>query len=186
VSKTAATNAGVPLANYSGVCLTFLRQVDLFGIIGGMTVFCDTLSLDVSGLAHEFGHGYGLDHSRIYGSTSDYQDPWDVMSDYNAYIASNQEFGTMGPGLNAYNMWGRGWLDETRCAFGYSGQAIQLRPLHRTDLTGFLYAQLLMDWGELGIPTEIYLVSSEYHSAGTLRSPAPVFLCIAFRTTTPT
>jgi hypothetical protein len=47
VAKTFATNAGVPLSNYAGVCLTFIGHVDLFGYIGGMTVFCDTFSLDV-------------------------------------------------------------------------------------------------------------------------------------------
>jgi hypothetical protein len=145
VAKTTATNAGVNLQDYAGVCLTFIGHVDLFGYLGGMGAFCDTFSLDVSGLPQEFGHGYGLDHSGIFGSTSDYQDPWDVMSTYGPYMATNQEFTWVGPGLNAWNMRSRGWLDETRFWTSPSPSfdtLVELRPLHRRDLDGFLAAQV--------------------------------------------
>jgi hypothetical protein len=81
LAKTTASNASVNLNAYYGVCLTFIGQIDLFGGYpwgGSPGVFCDMNSLDVCGLAHEFGHAYGLEHSRIYGSTADYQDRWDI------------------------------------------------------------------------------------------------------------
>jgi hypothetical protein len=112
-----------------------------------MAALCDSLSLSPSLLGQEMGHGYGLDHARLQGSTDDYRDPWDVMSTaaYPGMEVDNAEFTKIGPGLNAWNMRGRGWLDEARVwqppTSAWSG-SIQLRPLHRTDLAGFLAAQL--------------------------------------------
>ena len=37
-------------------------------------------SLSPSILGQEMGHTYGLSHSRAFGSTTDYEDPWDIMS----------------------------------------------------------------------------------------------------------
>ena len=59
------------------------------------------------------GHGYGLDHSRRDGADADYQEPWDIMSTLAAYSAPDPDYANRGPGLNAWNMRGRGWLDET-------------------------------------------------------------------------
>jgi hypothetical protein len=145
LAKTTAVAGGVNLADFAGVCVSFLGQVDLCGWIGGMAALCDTLSLSPSLLGQEMGHGYGLDHARIYGSTADYQDPWDVMSTADAYMAPHAEFTNVGPGMNAWEMRSRGWLDETRVwtAPAPSWDAlVQLRPLHRTDLPGFLAAQV--------------------------------------------
>lgn len=97
-------------------------------------------------LAHEMSHIYGLNHSRMDGSTEDYKDPWDVMSVANyTYSAPDDEFALIGPGLNASNMRSRGWLDETRTwTSGAEGtdETITLRPLDRHDLDGFLAAEL--------------------------------------------
>jgi hypothetical protein len=143
VAKSFATNAGVNLNDYAGVIATFIGHVDLFGWIGGMAAFCDSFSLDVSGLPQEIGHGYGLNHSRALGSVQDYNDPWDVMSTYNAHMAPNKEFTLVGPGLNAWNMRSRGWLDETRVYIATTIDTIvTLRPLHRRDLPGYLAAQV--------------------------------------------
>jgi hypothetical protein len=94
----------------------------------------------------EMGHGFGLDHSRKDGSTDDYQDAWDIMSTAAiTHAAPDNEYGARGPGMNAWNMRGRGWLDETRVWHSPNGafdQKIQLRPLHRHDLQGFLAAEL--------------------------------------------
>src|SRR5262249_14309016 len=97
-------------------------------------------------LGHEMGHGYGLSHSRIDGSDQDCQDPWDIMS-INAWPtpAPDLDYGRRGPGLNAANMRGRGWLDDSRvwgAPLGDFNQTIQLRPLHRHDLPGILAAEL--------------------------------------------
>jgi hypothetical protein len=60
--------------------------------------------------------------------------------------ADNADYVKVGPGLNAWNMRGRGWLDESRVWAGDSSTAwdvtVQLRPLHRHDLPGTLAAEL--------------------------------------------
>jgi hypothetical protein len=109
-------------------------------------------SLSQSLLGQEMAHTYGLNHSRKYGSSADYEDPWDVMSNASLYMAPHPDFTDvdvrgrpvfrLGPGLNAANMGSRGWLDESRVWSATTGRlvntSVQLRPLHRRDLPGFL------------------------------------------------
>jgi hypothetical protein len=143
--RQAAIADGVDLSRFAGVVVSMAGQVDLFGYVGGMTAFCDSLSLQPSLLGQEMGHGYGLDHARRNGSEDDYQDPWDVMSTANAYEAPNAEWENVGPGLCAPSMRARGWLDEQRVwstTGDYIDETIELRPLHRRDLSGFLAADI--------------------------------------------
>lgn len=62
------------------------------------------------------------------------------------YPASDSEFTSIGPGLNAWNMRSRGWLDESR-VWKSSGiaydETITLRPHVRRDLPGYLAAELM-------------------------------------------
>jgi hypothetical protein len=146
-AKKAATDAGVSLSDFSGVCVSCLGSVDLFGALGGMAACCDVLSLSPSLLGQEMGHGYGLDHARLEGSSADYMDPWDVMSTavWPNMQAPHSEFTTVGPGMNASEMRSRGWLVEARVwnpPFNAWEGTIQLRPLHRLDLPGFLAAEI--------------------------------------------
>ncbi|MDB4905173.1 MAG: hypothetical protein JWQ63_4454 [Mucilaginibacter sp.] len=101
----------------------------------------------------EMGHGFGLHHSRSDGiligpvdKSPDYTDKYDIMSTSAwTYAAPDNDYGARGPGMNAWNMRGRGWLDETRvwhCPNVAFNQAIQLRPLHRIDLPGNLAVEL--------------------------------------------
>src|SRR5207248_8557049 len=61
------------------------------------------------------------------------------------YMQTHPEYTLIGPSLNAANMSGRGWLDESRVwssgALSYS-TTIELRPLVRRDLSGYLAARL--------------------------------------------
>lgn len=93
----------------------------------------------------EMGHGYGLGHSRRDGSDDDYQDCWDIMSTDNNCSAPDPEYCARGPGLNAWNMRGRGWLDESRVWHGPGttfSEIVELHPLHLRDLFGWLAAEL--------------------------------------------
>jgi len=150
--KAKAVADGVQLNDFDGVVVCGYADAkvgtDLCGWLGGMAALCDQNSLQPSLLGQEMGHGYGLDHARRDGSADDYQDPWDVMSTaaWPAMEADNADFTKVGPGLNAWNMRGREWLDERRVWSGQSNSAfdvtIDLRPLHRHDLPGYLAAEL--------------------------------------------
>ena len=147
LAKATATAAGVNLSNFAGVVVCGLGAVDLCGWVGEMSALCDSNSLSPSLVGQEMGHGYGLDHSRAEGNPDDYRDPWDVMSTaaYPWMEAAHREFTKVGPGLNAWNMRSRRWLDERRVWNAPTPtweDTIQLRPLHRRDLPGYLAAQI--------------------------------------------
>lgn len=142
-AKDAARDAGVDLTPFVGVVACMNAPCDLWG--GGGQVFTSGQETRPSIMGQEMGHGFGLDHSRLNGSTVDYGDRWDTMSTANAWMAPSAEYGLIGPGLNAWNMRGRGWLDESRVwrsNLSWLDETIDLRPLHRRDLSGFLAAEL--------------------------------------------
>jgi hypothetical protein len=61
------------------------------------------------------------------------------------YIAASDRWTEVGPGLNAWNMRSRAWLDESRVwkspADNFD-EVVELRPLHHRDLPGPLAAEL--------------------------------------------
>jgi len=151
---------------------------DLFGGVG-VGVVCDDgrvnvgawwefdgmSSLSPSSLGQEMGHVYGLNHSRADGSLEDYMDQWDTMStvtalmDAHPFFPDKDELGRLvfrlGPGLNAANMWGRGWLDLSpiwTAGEEEFGATVQLRPLHRRDLAGYLAARVGPYFFEFRVP----------------------------------
>jgi hypothetical protein len=144
-ARQAAADAKDDLSPFFGVVVVMNVLTDLFGG-GGQQAVCDPGSMEPSVLGQEMGHGYGLSHSRVDGSEDDYRDPWDVMSTWNScFMASDPNYTLIGPGMNAANMRGRGWLDETRVwsdADVTFDQTVVLRPLHRRDLSGWLAADL--------------------------------------------
>jgi hypothetical protein len=138
--------------NYFGVIVSFQTpEPDAQGgwMDGGPGVFMDIRSVIGNGTqawGHEMGHAYGLSHSRADHMNEDYTDPWDIMSTKAAFSAPDPLYGMRGPGLNACNMRERKWLDENRTWKSVAGkdvsQVIQLRPLHKKGLSGFLAAEL--------------------------------------------
>jgi len=128
-------------------------------IDGGPGVFADIRFVRNEGTTnwgHEMSHAFGLEHSRTDGQftsactggdPSDYTDWWDIMSAPGcAGSTADPNYGLTGPGMNAWNMRGGSWLDETRIWRGPANtdfsKRIQLRPLHHRNLPGYLGAEL--------------------------------------------
>jgi M6 family metalloprotease-like protein len=161
-ARQAALDAGVPLGNFWGDVIIF--NVAIGGPFGSAGVphspaannrpyaCSDHRSTSTAVFSHEMGHGYGLAHSRLEGSSEDYRDPWDIMSALATHIAGDPDFGTRGPALNAANMRALGWWNPTRVwrpSSAIFDSAVTLRPLHRRDLPGSLAAELSMGAGGL-------------------------------------
>lgn len=162
LAKQAAINAGINLTHYFGVVVIMnvatgwaqgspgqmaadWRRVDGRNMNGTIGVRSAGGGNGTEIFGQEMGHGWGLDHSRIDGSTDDYRDSFDIMSTLRAYSSSDNDYCAKGPGMNAWNMRSRGWLDESRvwhCPAGVFFKVLQLRPLQRIDLDGFLAAEL--------------------------------------------
>jgi hypothetical protein len=145
-AKAKATASGVDLTQFWGVVVAMNTLTDLCGWVGGRAALCDPGSFEPTVLGQEMGHGYGMLHSRVDGSTDDYQDPWDTMSTWDGcYYASSPDYTLIGPGLCAANMRYMAWLDESRVwkssSAAFSQQVI-LRPLHARSLPGHLAAEV--------------------------------------------
>lgn len=155
-ARKAAKGAGIPLSNFYGDVIIF--NVAIGGAFGSTGVpysgseynrpyaCSDYRSTSTAVYGHEMGHAYGLQHSRLQGSTEDYRDPWDIMSALATFFEPNDlDFGSRGPGLNAANMRALGWWDDARIwrpSSSAFSAVIELRPLFRRDLNGFLAAEL--------------------------------------------
>ena len=151
VGRQTALSNNIDLNKFAGLVICVNGPMDFFGALGGMTAVFDSVNgLRPSVMGQEMGHGYGLDHSRIDGSTTDYTDPWDTMStDSTPYEQPSAKYGSIGPGLNAANMRSQSWLDESRLFTPSSDNVevtVDLRPLHRRDLPGMLAADLCGDF----------------------------------------
>ncbi len=126
----------------------------------GLNVFPH--QINVSGAAHEMGHGFGYNHSRkLSDPTNDYNDCYDLMSIYSCDYTFNNagtffggsvigsQSGAKGPGLDAINLDIQGWIpgprelsfDNSSC----SQSTIRLHSLGDTGAlggTGYLEARL--------------------------------------------
>jgi hypothetical protein len=147
LGRAAAAGAGIDLSAFTVVVVVTNVEVDLFGGIGYACCTAQTAGKAVwemqaapSVLCQELIHSLGVyNHARREGSDVDYQDVYDVMSMFNALPGHHPNFPGLpaGPGLNAAFLQRCGWLDAQRASpLG----TVDLRPLHRRDLPGPLYA----------------------------------------------
>ena len=193
LARAAAVTAGHDLSSFDAVVVVTNVGVDLFG---GSGFACCTAERGShfwenhcapSVLCQEMIHALGVyEHTRRDGSDADYQDPYDVMSMYIAYPGHHPSDTNLpiGPGTNAAFMQRCGWLDTKRAAIGY-GQ-IQLRPLHRRDLPGPLFARVGQYYVEYrkserwdaGFPSIVlihYLANNTSYLIAELRQGDPPF-----------
>lgn len=160
-ARAAAAANGDDLSGFYNIVVVTNTPADLFGSLDGVSTddgrskVSGMTSLSPSILGQEMLHGYGVDHARIEGSVADYKDPFDIMSTASARMADHPAYSDrdkrgnrifrIGPGLNAATMDAFGWLDHTR-VWTAGGAAfdtvVELRPLHRRDLQGFLCARV--------------------------------------------
>lgn len=160
-AREAAAANGDDLTGFYNIVVVMNTATDLYGSLDGVATDDGRnpdngmSSLSPSLLGQEMGHGYGIDHARIEGSTADYMDPFDIMSTAGSFMAPHPFFTErdvrgnpivlIGPGLNAATMSHFGWLDSSRVWTSSSSSktsTVKLRPLHRPDLPGYLCARI--------------------------------------------
>jgi hypothetical protein len=128
--------------------------IDFFGWNGG--AFVDS-NVDVGGLAHEGGHGLGLNHSFStnfeylnvwWAQIAEYDDPWDAMSWGNAFRVPTP-FGDGPPWMIAYNLDRMGWLPRSRIvnsgADGRQRATVTLAALGHPEAPGALVVRVPFD-----------------------------------------
>lgn len=193
LAREAATAAMIDLSGFTAVVVVTNVGVDLFGGTGFACCTAATAGAEFweiqaapSVLCQEIVHGLGVpQHTRRHGSDDDYRDPYDVMSMFVAWPGRHPADATLpvGPGLNAAFMDRCGWLDRTRVA--PVGQ-VGLRPLHRRDLQGPLYAQVgpyfveyrassRWDTGFASVVLVHYMLNETSYLVGELRAGSPAF-----------
>lgn len=193
LGRAAAAAAMIDLSGFTAVVVVTNVGVDLFGGTGFACCSAETAGVPFwaihvapSVLCQEIIHGLGVyQHTRRHGSDADYADPYDVMSMFAASPGRHPANRTLpvGPGLNAAFMERCGWLDRTRVA--PAGQ-VALRPLHRRDLHGALYAQVGSYYVEYrasrrwdtGFPSVVlvhYIMNETSYLVAELRAGSPAF-----------
>jgi hypothetical protein len=168
-------------ANHRKVFVTF-PDIDFFGWSGG--AFVD-INVNVGGLAHEAGHGIGLNHSfsndfeylnAWWAQIGEYDDPWDAMSWANAFGVPTP-FGAGPPWMIAYNLDRMGWLPRSRIVtFGANGTTratVTLAALSHPEAPGALLVRVPFDVSD---PMRYYTVEFRRKNSWDAAIPANAVL----------
>jgi hypothetical protein len=102
--------------------------------------------INLTFVAHETGHGYGLEHSWSANPDTEYGDPWDIMSAMRVRGFSDAPFGGGGPRLNAPKLHKMGWLPDARVETQYAGappRTVRIVALERPAVDGALMARVV-------------------------------------------
>lgn len=85
---------------------------------------------DITVVAHEVGHGFGLPHANNYDNDNDpYDSPWDVMSDTQSFCnrLNDPTYGCLGQHTSAYHKDTLGWFNPAqRLTATYNTGAVTL------------------------------------------------------------
>ncbi|MBC8099833.1 MAG: hypothetical protein H7Y11_10350 [Armatimonadetes bacterium] len=122
----AAADATVDFTQYIGINMMFDGILDCCAWGGTSVVTVDGQTKlwrltwnppwswrDITVVAHEVGHGFGLPHANNYdGDGNPYDNPWDVMSDTYEFCgtADHPEYGCLGQHTSAYHKDVLGWF----------------------------------------------------------------------------
>ncbi len=158
---TTAANASVDFATNGGVQginMMFNGDLDGYAWGGGRCATLDGVNKcwsttwnppwsfnNLSPLAHEMGHGYGLPHANNSDGDSDpYDNPWDVMSGAWANAASDPTYGSVAKHIGVYHRDRLGWIDAARKVEVQAGQWLIGQRLERAGLAGATQPQMIV------------------------------------------
>ena len=154
---TAVANAEIYFPSFVGINMMFNAELDGYAWGGSQYITLDGVTKlwyttweppwgydDITVIAHEMGHGFGLPHSSgEYGKTYDNQ--WDVMSDTwtNCVRSTDPTFGCLGQHTNAYHKDKEGWLGGRLLNVPlYSSATITLEQLAKPQTADYLAARV--------------------------------------------
>ena len=158
---TAAATASVDFSTgggVQGINMMFNGDLDGYAWGGGRCAVLDGVNKcwsttwnppwsfnNLSPLAHEMGHGYGLPHANNSDGDADpYDNPWDVMSSawYNA--SNDPTYGSVAKHINVYHRDRLGWIDPARKVQVQAGQWMIGVRLERAGALGSTQPQMIV------------------------------------------
>jgi hypothetical protein len=171
---------GVDRSNYAGIVALFNVDPGDSGAAGG--VLGGPNNDNVTFLAHETGHLFGLSHSydqstrktNTWSAPGEYWDRHDIMSAMNVHSHIHARFGQRGPLLCTANLDYMEWLPSSRVwrepITSSFSECIDLVPLGHPEIPGYLAAKIAgyhiefrtRDRWDAGIPRATVLIHSMF------------------------
>lgn len=172
----------VNFASYVGINMMFNSDLDGYAWGGSHYMTLDGVSKsfyttweppwgyqDITVIAHEMGHGFGLPHSSgAYGQTYDNQ--WDVMSDTWSNCGNSRDatYGCLGQGTITYHKNLEGWIGAKRIVVPVGSQAtLTLEQLDLPQTANYLMAQIPIN----GSSSVFYTVEARWKTGYDVKLP---------------
>ncbi|MBC8422418.1 MAG: hypothetical protein H8E01_00145 [Chloroflexi bacterium] len=156
---TAVADAAVYFPDYVGINLMFNDDLDGYAWGGGQYMALDGVIRvwrmtweppwgyeDITVMAHEMGHGFGLPHSSgAYGWTYDNQ--WDVMSDTwtNCALSLHPVYGCLGQHTISYHKDILGWIPAGQKYMATASSPVTLEQLALPQTANYKMVQIPID-----------------------------------------
>ena len=156
---TAAADPYVDFRSFVGINLMFNGDLDGYAWGGTWWMTLDGQSklwymtweppwgyTDITVIAHEMGHGFGLPHSSgDYSPNPVYDNAWDVMSDVWSYcnLLYDASYGCLAQGTISYHKDKLGWIPAAQRFVATVGQnTVTLERLAQSPATGYRIIQI--------------------------------------------